>query len=42
MKAVFILSAVRTPTRKYAGSLCDLSAPDLGVVPARRALELKR
>ena len=39
MKPVFILSAVRTAIGKYGGSLKDLSAPDLGVVVARAALE---
>ena len=39
MKGVFILSAVRTPIGKYGGSLRDFSAPDLGVVAARAALE---
>ncbi len=39
MKGVFILSAVRTPIGKYGGSLRDFSAPDLGVVAARAALD---
>jgi acetyl-CoA C-acetyltransferase len=39
MKGVFILSAVRTPIGKYGGSLRDFSAPDLGVVAGRAALE---
>ncbi|HUU15263.1 MAG TPA: thiolase family protein [Terriglobia bacterium] len=39
MKGVFILSAVRTPIGKYGGSLRDFSAPDLGVIAARAALE---
>jgi len=30
------------PIGKYGGSLRDLSAPDLGVVAARAALELER
>jgi acetyl-CoA C-acetyltransferase len=39
MKSVFILSAVRTAIGKYGGSLRDFTAPDLGVVAARAALE---
>ena len=39
MKSVFVLSAVRTAIGKYGGSLRDFSAPDLGVVAARAALE---
>jgi len=39
MKSVFILSAARTAIGKYGGSLRDFSAPDLGVVTARAALE---
>jgi len=39
MKAVFILSAVRTPIGKYGGELRDFTAPDLGVIAARAALE---
>jgi acetyl-CoA C-acetyltransferase len=39
MKGVFILSAVRTPIGKYGGSLRDFTAPDLGVLTARAALE---
>jgi acetyl-CoA C-acetyltransferase len=38
MKPVLILSAVRTATGKYGGSLRDFSAPDLGVVAAQAAL----
>jgi acetyl-CoA C-acetyltransferase len=38
MKAVFILSAARTATGKYGGSLRDFSAPDLGIVAAQAAL----
>ena len=38
-RAVFILSAVRTPIGKYGGSLRDLTAPDLGVIAARAALD---
>ena len=39
MRTVHILSAVRTPIGKYGGSLSGLTAPDLGVVAARAALE---
>jgi acetyl-CoA C-acetyltransferase len=39
MKPVFILSAVRTATGKYGGSLRDFSAADLGVIAAQAALE---
>jgi acetyl-CoA C-acetyltransferase len=39
MREVFILSAVRTPIGKFGGSLCDFSAPDLGVHAATAALE---
>ncbi|HUI41633.1 MAG TPA: thiolase family protein [Terriglobia bacterium] len=39
MRNVYILSAVRTPIGKYGGSLAAFSAPDLGVVAARAALE---
>ncbi len=39
MKAVFILSAVRTPIGKYGGTLRDFTAPDLGVIVAHAALE---
>jgi acetyl-CoA C-acetyltransferase len=39
MKAVFILSAVRTAIGKYGGSLRDFSAADMGVVAAKAALE---
>jgi acetyl-CoA C-acetyltransferase len=38
-RAVFILSAVRTPIGKYGGSLRDFTAPDLGVIAARAAIE---
>jgi acetyl-CoA C-acetyltransferase len=38
MKPVLILSAVRTATGKYGGSLRDFSAADLGVVAAQAAL----
>jgi acetyl-CoA C-acetyltransferase len=39
MRSVYILSAVRTPIGKYGGSLAGFSAPDLGEVVARAALE---
>lgn len=39
MRSVCILSAVRTPIGRYGGSLRDFSAPDLGVVAARAAME---
>jgi len=39
MRNVYILSAVRTPIGKYGGSLAGFSAPDLGVVAVRAALE---
>jgi acetyl-CoA C-acetyltransferase len=39
MRSVYILSAVRTPIGKYGGSLATFSAPDLGEVAARAALE---
>ena len=39
MRNVYILSAVRTPIGKYGGSLAGFSAPDLGEVAARAALE---
>src|SRR5580698_924425 len=39
MRNVNILSAVRTPIGKYGGSLAAFTAPDLGVVAARAALE---
>jgi acetyl-CoA C-acetyltransferase len=39
MRSVYILSAVRTPIGKYGGALCDLSAPDLGAVTTKAALE---
>jgi len=38
-RAVYIASAVRTPIGKFGGGLADLSAPDLGVVAVRGALE---
>lgn len=42
MRSVFILSAVRTPIGKYGGSLAAFSAPDLGTVAARAAMERAR
>jgi acetyl-CoA C-acetyltransferase len=39
MSGIFVLSAVRTATGKFGGSLRDLSAADLGVVAAKAALE---
>jgi acetyl-CoA C-acetyltransferase len=36
---VYILSAVRTPIGKFGGSLASLSAPELGVVAAKAAME---
>ncbi len=39
MKSVFVLSAARTAIGKYGGSLRDFTAPDLGVVAARAAIE---
>src|SRR5437016_14265088 len=39
MQDVFILSAVRTPIGKFGGSLASLTAPDMGVVAAKAALE---
>ena len=36
---VYILSAVRTPIGKFGGGLADLTAPDLGVIAVRAALE---
>ena len=39
MRGVFILSAVRTAIGKFGGTLRDFSAPDLGAVAARAALE---
>jgi len=39
MRPVYILSAMRTPIGKYGGSLCSLSASDMGMVAARAALE---
>lgn len=39
MKSVFVLSAVRTAIGKYGGSLREFTAPDLGVIAARAAIE---
>ena len=39
MPDVYILSAVRTPIGKFGGSLASLSAPELGVVAAKAAME---
>ncbi|HEV2495652.1 MAG TPA: thiolase family protein [Terriglobia bacterium] len=39
MRGVFILSAVRTPIGKYGGTLRGFTAPDLGVIAARAALQ---
>src|ERR1700680_30155 len=39
LQAVYILSAVRTPSGKFGGSLASLTAPDLGVVAAKAAIE---
>jgi len=38
-RAVYIASAVRTPIGKFGGGLAELSAPDLGVIAVRAALE---
>lgn len=37
--AVYIVSAVRTPIGKFGGMLADFTAPDLGVMAVRAALE---
>jgi len=39
MRPVFVLSAARTPIGKFGGSFAALSAPDLGEVAAKAALE---
>ncbi len=39
MADVYILSAVRTPIGKFGGSMASLTAPDMGVVAAKAALE---
>jgi acetyl-CoA C-acetyltransferase len=36
---VYIVSAARTPIGKFGGMLADLTAPDLGVIAVRAALE---
>lgn len=36
---VYIISAVRTPIGKFGGGLADFTAPDLGVVAVRAALQ---
>ncbi|MGB7560597.1 MAG: thiolase family protein [Candidatus Acidiferrales bacterium] len=36
---MYILSAVRTPIGKFGGGLAELTAPDLGVIAVRAALE---
>lgn len=38
-EAIYILSAARTPIGAYLGALSELSAPELGAVAARAALE---
>jgi acetyl-CoA C-acetyltransferase len=38
-EAVYIVSAVRTPIGKFGGMLANFTAPDLGVVAVRAALE---
>jgi len=38
-RAVYIVSAVRTPIGKFGGALAELTAPDLGVIAVRAALE---
>lgn len=39
MKTAYIVSAVRTPIGKFGGMLAEMTAPDLGVVAVRAALE---
>src|SRR6202163_4285374 len=39
LRAVYILSAVRTPIGKFGGSLASLTAADMGVVAAKAAME---
>jgi acetyl-CoA C-acetyltransferase len=36
---VYILSAVRTPIGKFGGALASMSAPDMGVIAAKPAME---
>ncbi len=38
-KAVYIVGAARTPIGKFGGALSDYTAPDLGVIAVRAALE---
>jgi acetyl-CoA C-acetyltransferase len=38
-KAVYVVSAARTPIGKFGGSLADMTAPDLGVIAVRAALQ---
>ncbi len=38
-RAVYIVSAARTPIGKFGGALADMTAADLGVVAARAAVE---
>lgn len=39
MRAVYILSAVRTPIGKFGGTLASLTAADMGVVAAKAAID---
>jgi acetyl-CoA C-acetyltransferase len=39
LRAVYILSAVRTPIGKFGGALASLTAADMGVVAAQAAME---
>ena len=39
MQDVFIISGVRTPIGKFGGKLAHMTAPDLGVVAAKAALD---
>jgi acetyl-CoA C-acetyltransferase len=39
LQDVYILSAVRTPIGKFGGSLASMSAPDIGAVAAKGAME---
>jgi acetyl-CoA C-acetyltransferase len=39
LNAVYVLSAVRTPTGKFGGALASLTAADMGVVAAKAAIE---
>jgi acetyl-CoA C-acetyltransferase len=38
-KAVYVISAVRTSIGKFGGALAEFTAPDLGVIAVRAALE---